>query len=59
MKLNALSLIFIFSHLASYAQSKLHPILEVPGKSEIYIIDENGTSVVATTVRSLFTILSK
>lgn len=45
MKLNALSLIFIFSHLASYAQSKLHPILEVPGKSEICIIDENGTSV--------------
>lgn len=31
--------------MASYAQSKLHPILEVPGKSEICIIDENGTSV--------------
>ena len=45
MKLTSLSLIFVFSHLASYAQSNLQPILEVPGKSEICIIDENGTSV--------------
>ena len=45
MRLIALSLIFIFSALAVYAQKQLRPILEVPAKAEICIIDENGTSV--------------
>ncbi len=45
MRLIAFFLIFIFSYLASYAQKQLHPILEVPAKSEICVIDENGTSV--------------
>ena len=45
MRLIAFSLIFIFSYLASFAQKQLQPILEVPAKFEICIIDENGTSV--------------
>jgi len=45
MRLIPFSLVFIFSYLASYAQKQLKPILEVPAKSEICIIDENGTSV--------------
>jgi DNA-binding beta-propeller fold protein YncE len=45
MRLIPFSLVFIFSYLASYAQKQLQPILEVPAKSEICIIDENGTSV--------------
>lgn len=45
MRLISFSLIFVFSCVASFAQKQLKPILEVPGKSEICIIDENGTSV--------------
>jgi DNA-binding beta-propeller fold protein YncE len=45
MRLIALPLIFIFSTLSGYAQQQLRPILEVPAKDEICIIDENGRSV--------------
>ena len=36
---------FSFSYLVVQAQKQLFPILEVPGKSEICIIDEKGKSV--------------
>ncbi|REG90408.1 bifunctional YncE family protein/alkaline phosphatase family protein [Algoriphagus antarcticus] len=45
MRLIAFSLVFIFSYLVCYAQKQLQPILEVPAKSEISIINEDGTSV--------------
>jgi DNA-binding beta-propeller fold protein YncE len=45
MRLITFSLVFIFSHVGSFAQKQLHPILEVPAKSEISIINEGGTSV--------------
>jgi YVTN family beta-propeller protein len=45
MRLITFSLVFIFSYAGSFAQKQLHPILEVPAKSEISIINEGGTSV--------------
>ncbi|MFT4856824.1 MAG: YVTN family beta-propeller protein [Algoriphagus sp.] len=45
MRPTIFSLIFIFSYVVSCTQKQFQPILEVPGKSEISIINEDGTAV--------------